>query len=278
MSQPRPFLTAEWRHLVMLNFEMNTKNLLAYVPAGTELDLWRGRAIVSLVGFRFLKARLLGCRVPFHQEFAEVNLRTYVMRRSGNGWRRGVVFLREIVPKFAVAWIANQIFGEHFFCLPLISRVQIPASNTDRTGLAEYRWQSGRLEFELTAEFHGLPQPLVHGSMEEFIAEHYWGYTRHANGITSEYRVTHPPWKHWSADRAAFRGDGRQLYGAALGTVLQGKPESAMILDGSPVAVYPGQKLVNPAICEIEADSQLHSGSGLPLVSGASQMIPSPMM
>jgi uncharacterized protein len=103
----KPFLTAEWRRLVMANFEIDGDALAPFVPSGVELDVWRGRNYVSLVGFLFLKTRVLGAAVPWHENFEEVNLRFYVRRKVGAEWRRGVVFVKEIVPRRLIAWTAR---------------------------------------------------------------------------------------------------------------------------------------------------------------------------
>src|SRR4026208_556537 len=94
-----PFLTAEWRRLAMLSFEIDPRVLSPLVPAGTELDEWQGRTFASLVGFLFLDTRVFGLAVPFHRNFEEVNLRFYVRRMASDGLRRGVVFVKEIVPR-----------------------------------------------------------------------------------------------------------------------------------------------------------------------------------
>src|SRR5690348_18142677 len=104
--QERPLLTAEWRHLALLQYVVDPAVLLPLVPLGTELDSWEGRTLVSMVGFRFLRVRVLGASILFHTDFDEVNLRFYVRRRVAEGWRRGVVFVREIVPRRAVALVA----------------------------------------------------------------------------------------------------------------------------------------------------------------------------
>ncbi len=77
---PAPFLTAEWRHLAMLNYEIDPVILRPFVPSGTELDSWNGKTYVSIVGFLFLKTRVRGLAIPFHQNFEEINLRFYVRR------------------------------------------------------------------------------------------------------------------------------------------------------------------------------------------------------
>src|SRR4051794_25256625 len=102
-----PFLTAEWRLLVMLPFPLHPAALTPLVPAGTELDFRDGRTFLSLVGFRFLKTRVRGVPVPGHVDFDEVNLRFYVRCKTADGWRRGVTFVKEIVPRRAIALVAN---------------------------------------------------------------------------------------------------------------------------------------------------------------------------
>src|SRR4051812_5676689 len=99
VSPTGSFLTAGWHHLVMLNYPVDPAVLQTHLPAGTELDFWNGQTYVSVVGFQFQGARVLGVPVPFHRHFEEVNLRFYVRYRVPAGWRRGVVFIKEIVRK-----------------------------------------------------------------------------------------------------------------------------------------------------------------------------------
>src|SRR5690348_5241292 len=96
------FLTASWRNLAMLNFTIDPALLEPYVPTGTELDFFHDRTYVSVVGFQFLDSKVLGIPLWFHRNFAEVNLRLYVLRHTPDGPRRGVVFLREIAPKWLI--------------------------------------------------------------------------------------------------------------------------------------------------------------------------------
>src|SRR5271155_4390270 len=92
----RVFLTAQWQHLAMLNYEVDASLLLPFVPAGTEIDRFEGKIFASLVGFRFLKTKLFGfVPVPMYSNFEEVNLRFYVRRQEHNEIRRGVVFIQE---------------------------------------------------------------------------------------------------------------------------------------------------------------------------------------
>src|SRR5271154_3596191 len=119
LSQPAVFLTAEWRWLLMLNYAIDPAVLRPLVPAGVELDLWQGDALVSMVGFLFLGTRVLGVPVLWHRDFEEVNLRFYVRRETPEGWRRGVTFVREIVPRLAIAVLARVLYNEPYVACPM---------------------------------------------------------------------------------------------------------------------------------------------------------------
>ena len=97
------FLTADWRYLAMLNYVVDPRLIGPLVPPGTEIDYEDGQTFLSIVGFLFLDTRLLGLPIPLHRNFEEVNLRFYVRKKSADTWRRGVVFIRELVPRRAIA-------------------------------------------------------------------------------------------------------------------------------------------------------------------------------
>jgi uncharacterized protein YqjF (DUF2071 family) len=230
-------LTAEWRDLVMLNFEVDSRVLAPHVPAGTELDRWHDVAFVSIVGFQFLHARLFGVPIPFHGSFPEVNLRFYVRRRTPDGWRRGVVFLREFVPKRAVAWVARA-FGENFRRLPMKSHVRRGRDVESPLGV-EYEWQLAGHPQLLALETRGeTPQLPERGSLDEFIVEHYWAYTALPRRRTREHFVVHPPWQIAPAANVEFDADVRELYGPTFAPFLRRRPISAFWANGSAVRVY----------------------------------------
>lgn len=237
---PPVFLTAAWRWLLVLNYEVDRRLLEPWLPRGTELDLWQDRALVSLVGFQFLDTRLRGWPIPFHRQFDEVNLRFYVRRWADGDWRRGVVFLKEVVPKAAVAFVANHIYHEHYVRRTMRHELVVPPVSLNPGRVAYSLKDAGRW-LTLSAEFTGDPQPLVDGSEEQFILEHYWGYTAQPDGSTQEYHVEHPPWRVWSAEHARFVGDAAGLYGAEFATVLREPPYSAFLAEGSAVTVREGR-------------------------------------
>ena len=241
MRERRVFLSAEWRDLVMLNYEVEPEILRQYVPRGVELDVFAGRTFVSLVGFQFLHTKLYGfLPVPFHRNFDEVNLRFYVRRREAGGEnRRGVVFVRELVPRAAIAGLARLMYGEKYDACPMEHHIE-----RDADGIAaEYGWKWRGSEFRLSAEAQGEPARVADGSIESFITEHYWGYSAKSASQTIEYRVSHEPWRVWVSTSARFEGDGEALYGSAFGEILRGAPASGFIAEGSPVLVHTGRRI-----------------------------------
>jgi len=240
MNSQRVFLTAEWRWLAMLNYEVDPGLVLPFVPSGTELDRWNGKVFASVVGFRFLKTKVFGLSFPFHRNFDEVNLRFYVRRVEGGEVRRGVVFIKEIVPRWAIAALARNVYGERYVSLPMRHRIEAHAE----LGVSvEYGWRTraGWNRISLTTD--GDPAVAAEGSEEQFITEHYWGYAAQSGGGCLEYRVTHPSWRVWNSRDAKLEGDLREIYGHELAEALELPPTSAFLAEGSDVAVHRGRKL-----------------------------------
>lgn len=234
-----PFLTAEWRWLLMLNYAVDPALLRPLVPVGTELDAWDGVTYASVVGFRFLRTRVMGVPIPFHRDFDEVNLRFYVRRKGPEGWRRGVVFVKEIVPRAAIAAVARWVYNENYVALPMRHRLDVGGGG----GEAEYAWRHRGRWCALRGRARGKARPLEPGSEAEFITEHYWGYARQRDGGTVEYQVEHPRWTVWTVDAPALECDAAALYGPAWAPVLAGAPRSALLADGSAVVVRRGMRL-----------------------------------
>ena len=239
----RPFLTASWHHLAMLNYRVDPALLTPHVPQGTQLDDHNGATWVSLVGFLFADTRVLGLKVPFHTTFEELNLRFYVRRTSGSEVRRGVVFIKEIVPRPAIALVARLAYNEPYetrrmghYIAPRAPKEPLYVSYSWAPRLGGW----GHVTIQTT---EAVPQPIVPGSEEEFITEHYWGYTRQRDGGTVEYRVEHPSWRVWQSAKATVTGDVEELYGHDFARMLSQPPDSAFLAEGSAVTVYRPERI-----------------------------------
>jgi len=227
------FLNAEWRKLAIANYVIDPRVLEKYVPPGTELDLWQDKCYVSLIGFMFLNTRLLGFKIPFHSNFEEVNLRFYVRRFENNAWKRGVVFIKEIVPKPALTFVANTIYKEHYQTLPMQHTWE--ENSVNRT--VSYSWKKNKVwhYFKVTAALK--PIEIIKNSATEFITEHYWGYAKSNNSVTNEYEVTHPKWKHYPVVHSKISVDFGAVYGVDFEFLNSINPDSVMLAEGSEITV-----------------------------------------
>ena len=242
-TQTGEFLTAEWRSLAMLNYDIDPAALRRLVPRGVELDTWNNRHFVSVVGFHFLKTRVLGLPVPFHRDFEEINLRFYVRRRAEDGWRRGVVFIKEIVPRWAIATVARVVYNENYVARRMRRRIDWDKETIAPNGSVEYSWRDGGSWHRVRAKTAGEARPLAPDSEEEFITEHYWGYAAQRDGGSVEYQVEHPRWRVWQTSDAAFECDVKHVYGRQFVECLSAKPGSAFVADGSAVVVRKGMRI-----------------------------------
>jgi len=235
------FLRAAWRKLALANYIVDPQILAPFVPRHTELDLWNDRCYVSLVGFLFENTRLLGLPIPGHTTFEEVNLRFYVRYQEDGEWKRGVVFIREIVPRAALAWVANVWYREHYVALPM--RHSWSTENHQLQVSYSWRFQGKWQHLTVKANPEGLP--LEPGSEAEFITEHYWGYTRVDARTTYEYQVTHPSWLLYPVDEYALDVDFGALYGPEFAFLSRATPCSVMLAEGSAITVEAKRKLPN---------------------------------
>jgi uncharacterized protein len=233
----RKFLTAKWLDLVMANYAVEPELLRPFVPRGTELDFHDGNCYVSLVAFKFFDTRVLNFKIPFHIDFLEVNLRFYVRRETGSEIRRGVVFIKEIVPRFAIAFIARAFYGEPYETW----KMRLDESENSFA----YSWMKGERTNLAGAEKGanlGVPAENSHG---EFIIEHYWGYTGRGASRTDEYKVEHPKWNLFEAKNTRLEVNFGSTYGERFAFLTREKPQSVLLAEGSEIAVYKGAKLAD---------------------------------
>ena len=231
----RKFLTARWQDLVMANYEVAPEILVRLLPKGTTLDFHDGKCFVSLVAFMFLETRVLKIPVPFHVNFEEVNLRFYVLRETPEETKRGVVFVKEIVPRLAIATVARVFYGEPYEAWRM--------NHAKAGNKLSYGWEKGSSVNQLKVEIGastGVPAENSHG---EFIIEHYWGYTKRGANRTDEYKVEHPKWELFDIENYEIKADFGLLYGAEFAHLSNEKPNSIFMAKGSEVSVYKGARL-----------------------------------
>ena len=242
-NPPGRFLTGRWTDLAMLNFACPAELIEPLVPWGTELDAHAGVPQVSLVGFMFRDTRVLGVPVPLHRTFEEVNLRFYVRRVADGEVRRGVVFVQELVPRWAIATVARMLYQERYRAVRMSHRVDSVGGRIPTGGVVEYRWSASGSPFRMRCVVSGPAADVVAGSEEAFITEHYWGYAAQRDGGTVEYRVEHPRWRVHPVGERLVEGDLSALYGPAFGGVLSAAPTSAFVATGTPIIVRRGRRL-----------------------------------
>lgn len=243
------FLTAEWRKLIMAQYAVASEVLAPYLPRGVELDLFQPangepRCYVSLVAFLFDKVRVKGVAVPFHTQFEEVNLRFYVRRREADGtMKRGVVFIREFVPRRAIAFVAKRVYEEPYVAV----RTSHKFGAKNDLVFARYAWNMGGRVHSLSAAGYVPAQEIAPGSEEEFITEHYWGYTKRSDGITSVYEVEHPRWQTYRMQSYEIAVDFELLYGREFAFLAEQPVASVLMAEGSAVTVRSGVPLQGDA-------------------------------
>jgi uncharacterized protein YqjF (DUF2071 family) len=239
MAKPL-FLKADWNNLLMVNYEVNPEILKPYLPPGTELDLWQGKALVSMVGFMFLNTSVLDVKWPFHINFEEVNLRFYVRHFDGSIWKRGAVFVSEIVPKPIIAFFANTLYKEHYSAMPMRHSV---AQDAEGNTQYLYEWKKQGNWNKLGATVANDFTDIKPGSEEEFIFEHYWGYNTLNLNTTMQYQVEHVSWQTATCSNYIFEADVATVYGKAFEPFLSAKPHSVFFAKGSRIGVRIGEKI-----------------------------------
>lgn len=234
----KPFVTARWKNLFMVNYEVDPALLAPLVPQHCELDTFEGKHLVSLVAFQFLQTRVKGFKIPWHVNFPEINLRLYLKRQVNGESRRGVSFIKEIVPKRAITFVANTLFNEHYITRRMSQRVAVGDQIK-----AEYTFDEQGKTQRMTCFTALRPHDIKPGSMEDFITEHYYGYNGGVGRKTLEYRVEHPSWRTYPIQAYTLDVDFAATYGATWDFLKDQKPHSVLLAEGSDVKVYGATKV-----------------------------------
>lgn len=227
------FLKANWENIIMANYEIAPEVLAPYLPKGVELDLFDGKCYISLVGFMFKKTRLFNIPIPYLGTFEEINLRFYVKRKDGNLLKRGVVFINETIPYQIVAWMANKLYKEHYTVVPTKHEI----NNFDTTQNIKFEWLLNKKWHSIYVEASTKSEVMQTDSLEQFIYEHYYGYTKIDANNTEEYKLQHPSWKTNKVLNYKIDCDFEMMYGKPFSVLNATKPEAVFIAEGSSVKV-----------------------------------------
>lgn len=235
------FLKAKWENIIMANYEIDPKLLIPYLPNGVSLDLFNGKAYVSLVGFMFKNTKLFNVPIPFFGSFEEINLRFYVIRKEGNIFKRGVVFINETIPYQLVAWVANKLYNEHYTVVPTKHEL----SGNNKTKQIKFEWLLQKKWNTIAVEYESKTESMKTGSLEKFIYEHYYGFTKINDIKTEEYQLRHPSWKIHKVTDYKIDCDFEAMYGKSFSILSQTQPIEVFIAEGSDVAIYWKRNKIN---------------------------------
>jgi uncharacterized protein len=227
------FLKANWENIIMANYAVPIETLKPFIPHGVELDLYNDKAYVSLVGFMFKNTKLFQVPIPWLGTFEEINLRFYVVRKEDTKLKRGVVFINETIPYKAVAWVANKLYKEHYTAIATKHRWK----SGKEIKFIEYQWNVNNHWNSLSVEASKANELMSSGSFEEFILEHYFGYTKIDDYITEEYRIRHPRWKVNNVINYRINCDFARMYGDEFEFLNSTEPDSVFLAEGSGVEV-----------------------------------------
>ncbi len=233
------FLQAAWRKLIMANYEIDPKILQPYLPHKTELDLYNGTCYVSLIGFMFLDTKMVGVKVPLHINFEEVNLRFYVRYNDTGVWKRGTVFIKEIVSKPAITFVANTLYSEKYETMPMRNKWEI----TEDTLKIEYNWRKNKNWNTIAIQSENTLIDIPIGSEAEFITEHYWGYSKINGTKTKEYGVEHPRWQMYKTIDYSIDAQFEAIYGKTFSLLQNAQPKSVFLAEGSEIIIRTGRNI-----------------------------------
>lgn len=178
-------MNCEWKDLIMSSFEVEKSILEPYLPNDTEIDLFQGKALISLVAFTFSKIKFFGLKIPFHQRFGQMNFRFYAKSKVDGS--RGVVFIKVFAPKHLIAFIGNKIYNEPYFFKP----INFKKSKNNEIICIEYNNNHTTIKAKATYK----TEKLTKNTLKHFIVERYIAYIKNKKNKTIRYNIYHKPWK-----------------------------------------------------------------------------------
>ena len=244
MKEPRKrpvFLSADWHNLLFANYAIDPNVLTPFVPKGTKLDFHNGSCYISLVAFQFLNTKVFGFPAFTKRNFDEINLRFYVKRPlTDGGERRGVVFVKEIVPSRLIAWIARTLYGENYIAMDMNHEIR---AASDQEAKVTYRCGVHELSNRISAVVYPESETDGNEGLESYITEHYWGYSSPTQNKTVEYEVKHPKWPINKVSEYLIDFDFEGLYGTPYKLLSEIEPTSVLYCKGSDITVHLGSRI-----------------------------------
>jgi uncharacterized protein YqjF (DUF2071 family) len=226
----REFLSAKWVNLILISYQIDPAILAPYLPTSGQVDTYQGKTFVSLVAFQFRDTRIMNWKIPFHVNFPEVNLRFY---GTVNG-QRGAIFLKELVPKPIVAYVAKMAYNEPYYYCAIKDRVSENAEDIT----AIYSLQKGGHSFMISAKARNQPFTPPKESLEHFLKEHCRGYGKTRDGRTLAYTVSHTVWPIYPIEQFHSNIDYGFLYGPEWAFLNNQEPYNLTFAEGSTIKVY----------------------------------------
>ena len=226
----RAFLTAEWHDVLGLTYPADAALLAEHLPRGAQIDELDGSPRVSLVAFGFRGTRVRGLAIPGHVTFPEINLRFYV-RMDGE---RGVVFIREFVPRPAISIVARVFYNEPYRTIPMAHETTLSG------GELRVRHRFGARKANLLEAIADPSARLPEvGSAEHWLTHHDLGVGRTRAGRARSYSVEHELWALHEVRELRAEVDFGALYGPEWAHLSDSEPSHVTLARGSAVRVLP---------------------------------------
>ncbi|MDC9722436.1 MAG: DUF2071 domain-containing protein [Urechidicola sp.] len=223
----KTFMTGKWEDLIISTYEVEKEILEKYLPLNTELQLFEGKALMSMVAFTFADVKFFGMKIPFHQKFGEINYRFYVKSKITGD--RGVVFLKEYASKPIMAFIANRIYNEPFFVKGIRRKKEMKGNEL----FMSYNYPHGRVHVSAAIE----KRDLEGDSLEHFIVDRYIAFVKNRKKKTTQYKINHKPWKLYKMNSVHIDMTALSLLPTEFN---RAKYISTYFVDGSSISVEKG--------------------------------------
>jgi hypothetical protein len=125
------------------------------------------------------------------------------------------------------------LYKEHYAAIPTKSLIV----NGESAKNIKYEWKINNKWNHIAVNAAKENEQILPGSVEEFIFEHYYGYTKINSQLSQEYKVNHPRWQVHKVIDYSIHCDFKSMYGNDFSFLRNQQPDSVIIAQGSPVSV-----------------------------------------